>query len=176
MGVVMNRLFYLFILSASCFWISSSTYAAVYEAHQVKAVYIFRIASFIRWPDENDMDVITFCGVGNGRVTNTLKKVIQGKATRGKPLRYEPLNEKNIKWCDVVFMPEDETQIDMSVLPPSTLTVSDRMGFGDNKGMIELRTFKGKIKPVINLANIKSSELNITSQLLRVATLVRGGE
>lgn len=172
----MNRFLYVFILFLSGFWVSPFTYATIYEAHQVKAVYIFRIASFVRWPNDNDMDVINFCGIGDGRVTETLKKVIQGRSTRGKQLSYEPLKPENIQWCNVVFMPESENQIDMGALSPSTLTVSDRTGFGESKGMVELRTFKGKIKPVINLANIKSSELSITSPLLRVATLVQGGE
>jgi hypothetical protein len=55
-------------------------------------------------------------------------------------------------------------------------TVGDVSGFSRNGGMVELFLQDGKVRFEINLAAARQSRLKISSQLLKVARIVRDNE
>ncbi|WP_117233993.1 YfiR family protein [Vibrio maerlii] len=146
---------------------SISTNAAQYSPDQVKAVYLYRIANFVRWDNETEMDRIRFCIHGNEAIRSTLEVITKGKSIREMPIEVLT-SDKNR--CDVVFV-SGEQQIEFEQLNDHVLTISDTQGFTLDGGVIELQTIQSKIKPFINLDNAKDGGFSIGSQLLRIATV-----
>ena len=62
--------------------ISTTTSAASFKSYEVKAVYLFRIANFIRWNDESTMDTVNFCVIGDKKVSQVLSEITAGKSIR----------------------------------------------------------------------------------------------
>lgn len=146
---------------------SPSALGAKVKPYQIKAVYIYRIANFVRWEDEDKKNTLQFCVDGNQRVKSTLTNLIRDKEIRG--LRLELGNHLDSK-CDIVFV-SDLAQDTLLKYGPSTLTIGDDPTFTSAGGIILLKTEDAKIKPVINITNAKNKSYVIGSNLMRIAEL-----
>lgn len=158
----------LLILAIASFSFSYSSFVvAKYTPEQVKAVYLFRIASFIHWVDENNMVEVRYCVPDNKRIKELLISITAGKLIRELPIT---VTENS---CDILFVSDKSNLALVQSSEKHTVTVGDITRFTANGGAIELENVNGKIKPRVNLDNI--GDYSISSNFLRVAT-VEGGE
>lgn len=139
-----------------------------FKSYQVKAVYVFRIANFVHWQNEADMQVLRFCVEGNEQVKQTLSNLLQGKEIRG--LALEVNNELDTS-CDVAFISATDSASPQAKYGPSTLTIGDMAQFTQWGGVIQLQANGNKIKPLINLENAEQGNYSIGSRLMRIAKL-----
>ncbi|OCH42670.1 hypothetical protein A6E02_13885 [Aliivibrio fischeri] len=143
---------------------------AAYQAYEVEAVYIFRIANFIQWESKNKTSLV-FCGSKDDPVMKTLKIISKDKSIQGKSVAVITNNKSN---CDIYVAHKKTTMAELKKLNKNVLTISGKKNFTKQSGMIELRQVDGKVKPAINLDNLQHSSFNVSSQLLRLAIIERG--
>ncbi|WP_454440822.1 YfiR family protein [Vibrio bathopelagicus] len=117
--------------------------ATSFSPNQMKAIYLLRVANFIRWDNESQMNSVDFCVIGDKEVSEVLTSF-----TNGETMRLLPIH------------------VHQTVTPQCDITYFTRMG-----GVVELVTVDNKIKPKINLDNAKRGNYIIGSNLLRIAVV-----
>ncbi len=141
--------------------------AASFKSYEVKAVYLFRIANFIRWNDESTMDTVNFCVIGDKKVSQVLTEITAGKSIRSLAINVQ---QSITSLCDITYFSElSNSQFTSKDHSPHTVTISDIPNFTDMGGVIELTHIDSKLKPKINLANAKRGNYIIGSNLLRIS-------
>ncbi|CAK1755296.1 YfiR family protein [Vibrio crassostreae] len=144
-----------------------NTSAASFKPYEVKAVYLFRIANFIRWNNENTMNTVNFCVIGDEKVSKALTSITQGKSIRSLAIQVHELVTPK---CDITYLSDlDSDEFNRKAHSPHTVTISDTPNFTDVGGVIELTHIDNKLKPKINLVNARRGEYVIGSNLLRIA-------
>lgn len=141
-------------------------HAAKYKSYEIKAVYLYKIANFVKWPDEENRSQLNFCFRGNLDVQRTFLKLTEKKRIRGLQLT---LGESE-RQCDLIFISDRFSSDQFS---NAQLVIGDKKGFVKKGGFMELSQRKGKIHPVINSSKVKQSDLKISSKLMKIATLVK---
>lgn len=154
------------VVFCACLLGSVSSAAAKYTPEQVKAVYLYRIATFIQWENEEDMREINICVVDDAGIESILQKITQDKQVRNKPLRITKTD------CNVLYFAKQAVVKVIDELDDDIVTIGGTQGFTSNGGAIELVEKSGKIKPKVNLDNIEGYKLS--SNFLRVAEIEGG--
>jgi len=153
--------------------------AAVPE-YDVKAALIYKIGKFVRWPDRalnSQSGVLKLCIVGRDDFGSSIDS-LNGKKLQGQVIVVERLknSEDPGTACQIAFISRSERGRLPAILSGLThtpvLTVSDIEGFAANGGMIGLSTVNSKISFEINPAASRRAELEISAQLLQLATLI----
>ncbi|UPR54813.1 YfiR family protein [Vibrio cyclitrophicus] len=144
-----------------------NTSAASIKPYEMKAVYLFRIANFIRWNDESSMKTVNFCVIGDKKVSQVLTSITEGKSIRSLVIQVQ---QSNTSKCDITYLSDHENdQFRSQEHSPHTVTISDIPNFTDLGGVIELTNIDNKLKAKINLDNARRGDYVIGSNLLRIA-------
>jgi hypothetical protein len=146
--------------------------------YQVKAVFIFNFTQFVEWPansftKEGDPFVIGI--LGENPFGSYLEEVIAGEKLNGHPLvvqKYKSI--ETMKYCQVLFISEENKTKEVleSIKGKSILTVGDGENFLKEGGIIRIYKRNNKIQIQINPEAAKSSNLSISSKLLRLAEII----
>jgi hypothetical protein len=164
-----------------------------YEEHEIKAAFLYSFAQFITWETRATTGqtaaqtaaltaaqtaaqtaALTYCAVHEGPVVNALKELIAAKQTAGETRRYTLLADlSNIRQCHILFLGADNNKSESLQLRPeeSVLTVGDSQGFVANGGIIEFRRQGARVQVHINLATARAQRIQISSKLLKLATI-----
>ncbi|MGF1685487.1 YfiR family protein [Photobacterium japonica] len=163
-------LFYIVSLWGLTIWPAQAESSAqkAFSEHKIKAVYIYRLASFIRWNNGTQTSP-RFCVIGRDSTTVTLEKLFAKSSSNKALLSMTNLTEAS-EQCDLLYVTESKLQL-LQTLPqyPGLLTISDSTDTLHVGGMIELRTLGQQVKPVLSLSNIEKANLSVSSQLMRIA-------
>lgn len=164
--------------------------------YQIKAAFVFNFLKFVEWPkskmkDENEPIIIGIIGknVFQDAFENLKNKTIEGRKVIVK--RYKGISElddnpqeqpekhpqiEDIRKSHLLFICPSEKNymknIIESVENHGILTVADTEGFLEAGGIINLMMEKKKVRFEINMVAAKESEIQIRSQLLRLAKKV----
>lgn len=148
--------------------------AAEYE---VKAAYLFNFGKFVRWPSQPDAQ-FPICVLGRDPFGRMLDDLISGEAIDGRRLvtrRITTLREA--AGCRVVYVSGSEDYRLPEVLQRlhslGILTVSDLPRFSERGGIIGFVMVGDRVRFEVNLSAARQAGLNLSSDLLRVATTVR---
>lgn len=148
--------------------------------YEVKAAYLYNFGKFVKWPaakaGKNTDFVI--CVLGNDPFGETLDKMISGQMIDGKSTRVKRVTTaREASRCNIVYIAANERselpEVVASLDRSSTLTVSDIPDFVDQGGMIEFVLDSGRVRFRINLAAAQQAGLNLSSELLKVASAVK---
>lgn len=153
------------------------------EEAQVKSAIILNMARYVDWPAESfssDTAPLSFCYSGQGALAANLH-TLHGKTVKGHPATVRRMSSSSdITGCHVVILDATERRTAASVVDKARrlpiLTVGDFSGFSREGGMVELYLQGGKVRFEINLAAARQSRLKFSSQLLKVARVVRGDD
>lgn len=145
--------------------------------YQIKAGMLFNFMRFVDWPQDVG-PAYQVCIVGRdpfGQALTALeKKTVQGKELRVR----RGIAAENAAGCNVVFISDSEEKriaATLRALPQrGVLTISDAEGFVDGGGMIGLALVERNVRFDINITAVKQSQLQVSSQLLRLARNVSG--
>jgi hypothetical protein len=168
-------------LVAAGLCISRIRAAATGGEYQVKAAFIFKFATYVRWPALASADVNTpfVIGVmGKDPFGTALGEVVRGQSIQGRGILVRSVArvEEALR-CDLVFVSSSERdnlqQIVTALRGVPVLTVSDIDQFAEQGGMIGLVTTEDNhIRFNINKAAIERPGLRASSQLLHLARIV----
>jgi hypothetical protein len=150
--------------------------AATPEA-QVKAAYLFKLASFVRWPSMDGASPFRICVSGRADIAAVLHDLAANEAVGGRPIAVSQLgagDTDQARGCAILFVGRG-AETGRSLLSASAgapvLTVSDRNG-GTRGGAVEFVLRDGKVRFVIRRREAESRQLELSSKLLDSAVAV----
>ena len=153
--------------------------ASEFEEYAVKAAYLYHFAKYVEWPPETFATAaapLTVCIAGADPFGDALTTLL-GKQVENHPVevRYLP-GATGLEQCHLVFVSraaQDQVKALLAKLARLPIvTVSDIDGFAEAGGMIGLVEAELRIRFRINLSAARQARLKLSSQLLKLATIV----
>jgi hypothetical protein len=151
--------------------------------YEVKAAYLVSLGRFVEWPFSAKLAADTrfqVCVLGDDPFGDLLDQAAAGAAVRNLPVaasRIALIEEAAA--CHVVFIGRSDEALLRRTLEAlsesSALTVSDSPRFAERGGMIEFVVEASRVRFIVNLAAAENAELELSSDLLRVAVRVLRG-
>ncbi|MDY0039080.1 MAG: YfiR family protein [Desulforhabdus sp.] len=160
--------------------VSATAQPAPFQEYVVKGAFLYNFARFVEWPQKafaNEQDPLTICILGEDPFDNALDQ-LRGKTTGKHKIQvrqHAALSE--IYSCNILFISKSEQDKLAEILSFShqrrVLTVSDMENFAAQGGVIGLITVQNKIRFEVNLEAARRADLRISSQLLKLAIIVK---
>ncbi|MDG4597851.1 MAG: YfiR family protein [Candidatus Contendobacter sp.] len=154
-------------------------WGAEFDEYAIKAAYLYNFAKFVEWPPEafasNDAP-LWICIVGANPFGDALI-MLSGKRVEDHPVEVRHLPAATgLDQCHIVFIGRLEQGQFKTVLARlarlPVLTVSDINDFARMGGMIGLVEADQRIRFDINLVTAQRANLKLSSQLLKLASIV----
>jgi hypothetical protein len=149
--------------------------AAAPSEAQVKAAYVYKLASFVRWPDgAGTADEFRLCVSGRRDVAAVLQELVRGQRIDGQPvavLRVEGDGGEQAKSCRVLFVGhggQAATNLLGATEASPVLTICDRSN-GTRGCVIEFVMRRGKVRFALDRARADSRRLELSAKLVDVA-------
>ena len=151
---------------------------------QIKAVFLFNFAQFVKWPSEaftNADEPFRIGILGDDPFDGFLDETVRNEKVDGHPMVIQRYGRvEDAKDCQVLFISPSESQRVENILAGlkgrNILTVGDAEGFLKDGGMVRFFTKENKIHLKINLQAAKQAHLSISSKVLRLAEIAKPGE
>ena len=152
--------------------------------YQLKAVFLFNFAQFVEWPARTFREPkapLVIAVLGEDPFGSYLDDLMKDEKIGGRPLLIQRCKHvEELTECHMVFICRSETKdlekIVAHLKYRSILTVSDADTFTRQGGMVRFATENGKIRLRINVEAAKTSDLTISSKILRPGTIVPPGK
>ena len=149
--------------------------------YQVKGGYLFHFIRLVEWPEnaQPGTDRPFIIGViGDREVLEIIKGQMAGKFIGGHPLQVQPVAADNIgSGCHVLFVTHAAQKSPPEILAAlhgsATLLVGEDEGFAQNGGTLNFFMLNNSVKFEANPAAADRAHLNLGSQLLKLARIVR---
>lgn len=160
-------------------WSTAHSQAAFDEEYSVKAAFLYNFAKFVEWPltaFNTPNDPLVICVLGLDPFGSALDD-LEGKSAGKRIIAVRRCNSaKDLGRCHILFVSKPATgsvlDICRTLGNTAVLTVSDIDQFAQMGGMIGLSTVESKIRFSINLKAAEQAGLKLSSQLLKLATIV----
>ncbi len=175
------RAFICLALAAVLAWPQkSSAQTALQREYEIKAAYLYNFINYIDWPAETlppAGGTITIGIVGDNPFGEALEP-LNGKQVKGRTLAVK-LNPsaKDLEQCQIIFICASEKsrlpEIFGKLKESKVLTVSEIDGFASHGGIINFISERNKVRFEINPDAARRTGLTISSELLKLARLVK---
>jgi uncharacterized protein DUF4154 len=154
--------------------------AATALEYQVKAAFVYKFATYVRWPASAEAGVTTPFVIGVVGVDpfgTALNEVMRNQRVQGRAIRIQKLGRvEEAPRCDLLFISASEDgnldEILTALRRAPVLTVGDMEQFAERGGMIGLFTEDNHIRFKINKGAVERAGLKAPSQLLQLARIV----
>jgi hypothetical protein len=148
--------------------------------YQVKAAFLYNFARFVEWPAEPRHDPgapFVIAILGRDPFGAVLDETVAGKTVAGRPIEVRRIPRVDeARDAQIVFIsPSERPNTDAilkALVRPGVLTVGDMDGFAQRGGAINFTLQARKVRFEINPAAAEQAGLKMSSQLLKLATLV----
>lgn len=150
--------------------------------YEIKAAYLLNFGKFVQWPqttNSSSLENFSICVMGDDPFGAMLDATVHAEKISGKPVVARRINRtKDATSCQVLFISRSEEKRIRTFLPAlnkaGVLTVSDMPGFIDHDGMIQFTLIGNRVRFEVNLDSVQSGGLTLSSELLKVASFVKG--
>lgn len=154
--------------------------AATAPEYRVKAAFIYKFATYIRWPASAGVNAAPFVIgiIGKDPFGSSLFEIVRDQTVQGRGIRIRTVSRmEEALECDLVFVCASDRknlgQIFAALSRAPVLTVGDTDQFAEQGGMIGLvTTEENHIRFDINKGAIERAGLKASSQLLHLARIV----
>lgn len=145
------------------------------DEYAVKAVYLYKLGLFVRWPESAFSDSsapLVVAVVGRDPFGKTLDKALSGKTLAGRQVelrRYRSVTD--LDDCHILFIGERAWVRDVldQVRDRPVLTVGETDDFLDSGGILRFLLKKGQVRFQVGGRQAQRSGLNISSKLLQLS-------
>ncbi len=146
---------------------------------QVKAAFIFNFVKFVEWPrhafSTNESPVL-LCVLGKDPLGDTLES-LGGKTAQGRRLSVRYITKPGeADRCQVLYVSRSEREqigVVLKGMKGNVLTIGDVRNFASSGGVINFVMKDSKVSFEINVDAAEKAGLQINSQLLKLAKIVR---
>ena len=150
--------------------------------YRLKAAFLYNFAKYVEWPPgafASTGSPLLICIAGDNPFGNALA-ALSGKTVESHPVEVRHIPAAtSLEHCHIVFVGRAEQGRFKALLAKLNrlpiLTVSDINDFAQAGGMIGLVEAEQGIRFAINLAVARQANLKLSSQLLKLATIVDRG-
>lgn len=147
---------------------------------QLKAAFLYRFAQFVEWPTAATATrpAVNLCVTGSKVSRDFLQELVAGETIAGKPMAVLEATSADVTNCHLLFLHSDDAPrraLLRRVADRPVLTVSDAPRFLDEGGIVLLRLVDNRVRFEIDAAAARRSNLRLNTQLLKLATNIRGG-
>jgi YfiR/HmsC-like len=154
--------------------------AAPPTEYQVKAAYLYSFARYVQWPPEafaGPADPFVVGVLGEDPFGRILDDTLAGKTVLERPIRVRRYGTpQEAVRAHIVFVGAAEDAERQRILRAlrgrAVLSTGDGEGFAESGGIVGFTTKDKRIGFEINLARAEEARLKISSQLLKLATIV----
>lgn len=157
--------------------------AKTFDAAAVKAVFLFRLALFVTWPEPQapSADTPFVIGIlGKDPFDGRMEAVVAGETIGAQKItvhRYVSLADIAEHPCQLLYVgeigaAERSTLQDLSQRH-KILTVGETPNFAKQGGMMAIETVSKRIRITINLMSTRRAGFSISAKLLKVAELIQ---
>ena len=147
---------------------------------QIKSAYVFNFIKFVAWPDSviKSGRKLRLCVVGNSELQSTLAQLDNNRVGEYQLHIVRPEGRAEMDACHVLYIGVQEQNhlaaIIKSLGNAPVLTISDIPGFAERGGAIGLLNRNDRMLFEVNLASTRKAGLQISSQMLNLATNIFG--
>ena len=147
--------------------------------YEVKAAFLYNFARFVEWPDPAPAaeEPVEICVLGEDPFGEVLDRTIAKKKVRGHPVVARRIEgPDDAATCRIVFVSASEERLRPTLetlAREQTLTVGEDDDFTKQGGMIKFLLDERRVRLEINVDALERAGLKASSQLLRVARVVR---
>jgi hypothetical protein len=162
--------------------VPNSLYAQSASApeYSVKAAFLYNFAKFVDWPGGSlpeNSSVLNLCVMENSPLGMAVESV-QGNTVKGRKIVVNYINKpRDTSSCQIIFVGSSDKKhmrtLLNSVSGKNVLTVGELEGFAKRGGIINFIIVDNKVSFEINVDAAKRAGLTISSQLLKLAEIVR---
>lgn len=158
------------------------------EEGLLMAAFIYNFALFTQWPETDTPDAkgapFALCIAGEDALVESISR-LKGKIIKGRPLVIQSFKDAQnatpvSKKCQLLYVARSEKKNLFNLLKTvrgqSVMTLSELPQFADTGGVVELYRENGRIRFMINLTVARKVGLEISPNLLKLATSVIGAE
>ena len=184
MSPVFFLLFLLLLLLFSESPLSSETRTVRPHEYLAKAVYIEKIATFVRWPKQCELEKqskpFVLGIIGDSDINSYFEEIY---TTQNRKIKQKHVEIKyftspgSITDCHILFitksMEKDLPRILSTIKDKPVLTIGNTMGFAKKGVHINLYTKGSKILYEINLIEIRKSLLHVSYHLLKWGKILK---
>jgi len=153
--------------------------AAASDPSEVKAAFVYNFIKFVSWPSETwppDASGIALCVMGNDPLGSALHS-LSGKTANGKMLTVKRVTRREeTSDCQILYICRSEAKEMREILrreKTGVLTIGDMKHFASSGGIINFVLTDNRVSFEINTDAATAGGIRISSQLLRLATIVR---
>lgn len=156
----------------------------VSRAYVIKAGFIYNFTRFVKWPPQSDFyennSRHTICVVGSNPFGSILHRLEEKHRFKEHPLEIQlDVSRNSLQRCHILFVGFSERfnieQIVEQTKDSSILTVGDTEGFAERGVDINLLVVENRVKLEINKQCLDVKEFKVSSELLDLAAIARGG-
>jgi hypothetical protein len=154
--------------------------SALQREYEIKAAYLYNFIRYIDWPADTLPPVggaITIGIVGDSPFGPAIDP-LNGKQIKGRTLVVKSIvTARDFEQCQIVFICASEKmrlpEIFGQLKDTRALTVSEIDGFATRGGIINFISERNKVRFEINPDAARRTGLNVSSELLKLARLVK---
>ncbi len=163
---------------------SNAAQSDKFAEHEVRAAYLYNFSLFVRWPDsafDNRDSEFRYCVLGDRKLAETLSRVLRGETVRGRNLRLMRAEIPD-QWrrCHLLYLDGSVQgmlpRLLQAIQGAPVFTVGEYSQLVEAGAMAALARKGRRIKPVIHRQRVEDAGIRVSSKLLRLSTLVEGGE
>ncbi|HEX7087775.1 MAG TPA: YfiR family protein [Vicinamibacterales bacterium] len=177
------RLLSPFLFAVSCFpFLSSPSSAQPTEEYEQKAAVVCRFPEFTEWPADalDSQPTIDLCVASSNPFGDALERMLADKTLPGRTFRVREVGTPDdLAGCRLLFVPAGSGPRGYALLTRArrapVLTVGEVDGFLDKGGLVNLRLVDGRVRFDVDVGAAQRVGIRFSSQLLRLALVVRGG-
>jgi len=149
--------------------------------YDVKAAYLYNFGRFVEWPGKVEASLggsFRVCVLGQDPFGPSLDTTLAGETIAGKTVVAKRISSAHESGnCQILFLGFSEAsrlnKIIAELDQKSVLTVSDMPQFLNSGGMIQFVLEGKNVRFEVNLPAAQRAGLTLSSELLKVATVVR---
>jgi hypothetical protein len=164
--------------------ISSNAIGESEKEYKIKAAFLYNFAQFVTWPSNlttSKSDEFNFCMYGNSPILNSLQLSLSGKQVQEHDIVFSHIHTSEaIQQCHLIFIGTSKqewvTSLRKSLIGKPILTIAEFDQFSETGGMIQFFLQDNKVRFAINPAEVDRAHLQMSSKLLRLATIISKGD
>lgn len=159
-------------LTLACAPLSRAAEVAQDRQAQMAAAYVFNFVKFVEWTEGSTADTLEVCFLGAAEVRNALAVSTAAKRAGNRRLVVRGVeSSQSLASCHVVYVGEQSAGISAH----RALTIGESEDFTRDGGIIRLYTESNRLRFIVNVDNAKREGIQVSSNLLKLATQVEGG-
>lgn len=148
------------------------------DARQAKlaAAYVFNFLKFIEWPTTANLEEVDVCFSGAEDIRVALTTAVRDKPAGERRITVRAVDQGGgYSGCDVLYVDATSTLKVSFQSVEGILTIGDSSTFTDGGGVIRLYVDNNRLRFIINVDHAKRAGLQVSSNLLKLATRIEQG-